>query len=225
MDIRPHFERSNERLRLTGETELYDLSADPACENDLLIEELEVSRRLRERLIEWLESAEDLALSESQQRTSNDEAMLEGLGYASSNTAVSSSWWDPERWARGGWKNSPGTSCSATRATTPTRSGMRSWPGKIGFADGPSTEDVRRPSRGHRPDVDRLTARRMWRTPSAGLATSARLTRGGCGLLRRSHCVRDPGSDGPPVRPGPRPFEEAWATLAGHEPWGSVMIS
>ena len=107
MDIRPHFERSNEKLRLTGETELYDLSADPSCEKDLLIEEIEISRRLRERLIEWLESADDLALSESQQRTSNDEAMLEGLGYASSNTAVSNSWWDPERWARGGWKNSP----------------------------------------------------------------------------------------------------------------------
>ncbi|MEC8494318.1 MAG: hypothetical protein VXZ39_05310, partial [Planctomycetota bacterium] len=56
---------------------------------------------------EWLESAEDLSLSESQQRTSNDEAMLEGLGYASSNTATSTSWWDPERWAQGGWKNSP----------------------------------------------------------------------------------------------------------------------
>ncbi len=107
MDIRPHFERSNEKLRLTGVSELYDISIDPDCENDLLIEEFDIARRLRQRLIEWLESAEDLSLSESQQRTSNDEAMLEGLGYASSNTATSTSWWDPERWAQGGWKNSP----------------------------------------------------------------------------------------------------------------------
>ena len=107
MDLRPHFERSNEALRHTGASELYDISVDPDCENDLLLEEFDVARTLRERLIEWLESSEDLSLSESQERTSNDEAMLEGLGYASSNTATSTSWWDPQRWAHGGWKNSP----------------------------------------------------------------------------------------------------------------------
>lgn len=107
MDLRPHFERSNEEMRHTGASELYDISVDPDCENDLLLQEFDVARTLRERLVEWLESAEDLSLSESQERTSNDEAMLEGLGYASSNTATSTSWWDPQRWAQGGWKNSP----------------------------------------------------------------------------------------------------------------------
>ena len=107
LELRPHWERSNEVKKRTGMVELYNLAQDPDCENDLLLEEFERAKALRAKLIDWLESAEGLGLSESQDRSAEDEAMLRGLGYTESSTSANSELWDPAGRCEGGWKNSP----------------------------------------------------------------------------------------------------------------------
>ena len=108
MDLKPHHEASREKLRSTGQSELFDLSDDPMCECDLLLVEVDRSLAMRKALVAWMQSAPAEGLREDQRRSSEDESMLAALGYADNAASQSNKLWDPERWngARA-WEESP----------------------------------------------------------------------------------------------------------------------
>lgn len=94
--------------RVTGQVELFDLEADPRAERDLVLDEHAVATELRAAVIEWLGRAPGTTLAEGPADLSEaDEAMLRGLGYADAAGPQGGGLWDPERFALGGWAESP----------------------------------------------------------------------------------------------------------------------
>lgn len=82
-------ERLNPSHRLPGpfelhRTELYDLEQDPACEHDLSLQEHDLARTLRARLIDWLRSAPAETWRRRAAETDEDLRVLSALGYAGS---------------------------------------------------------------------------------------------------------------------------------------------
>jgi len=108
MDLRRHHEATREQARSTGQSELFNLSMDPRCEEDLLLEEIDRAVAMRKALLNWIQSAPPEGLREDQRRSPEDESMLAALGYADHSATRSSRVWDPER--RDGpstWEESP----------------------------------------------------------------------------------------------------------------------
>ncbi len=64
------------------QAELYDLSTDPTCSNDLLAAEHATAARLRSRLITWLLEAQDLGVRADGNRDQETLGALAELGYA-----------------------------------------------------------------------------------------------------------------------------------------------
>ncbi len=108
MNLKTHFAESLEFERAIGRVELYDLTSDPDCEIDVLLEELPRAKTLRAALLAWLEAAPAERWSEAQQRTEADETLLRELGYASGGDASRAvRYWDPESEAGAAWQDSP----------------------------------------------------------------------------------------------------------------------
>ena len=132
LGLRPNVYDPRAGVRATGRTELYNLTDDPYCETDLLLEELEVATDLRAKLIAWLKNADDLDLSEEQGRNTADEAALEGLGYAAGGGGSNQTWWDPAQKAQGNWEQSPWHKLFADRdyPREQFRQAAQDWPKK-----------------------------------------------------------------------------------------------
>ncbi len=88
-----HREHQSLRSFRRHQVELYDLTADPGCERDLVDEELARARALRAELVHWLKGfdAEGLAGNSSADGESLRE--LAGLGYLSHGSTLESSGW------------------------------------------------------------------------------------------------------------------------------------
>lgn len=91
------------RLGTTGqgrrhEVELYHLAADPECATNLLDEEFERARALREELIAWLDAAPSVKLSKtSGALDAQTIAELAELGYADDSGAdTAGDWYEPD---------------------------------------------------------------------------------------------------------------------------------
>jgi len=64
-----------------GETELYDMSTDPYCMNDVLEDNFEVARELRGQLTNWLVNANPRGLGGQQTNNAQTISQLAALGY------------------------------------------------------------------------------------------------------------------------------------------------
>ena len=70
------------------EVELYDLTADPECKTDLVIQEFERAPRTRATLVEWLTRDADLGLRGEGIADSRMGEQLEQLGYTGEDAGV-----------------------------------------------------------------------------------------------------------------------------------------
>ena len=87
-----------------GETELYDTSTDPFCNDDVLEDNFEVARELRAQLTNWLVNADPRGLSGQQTNDAKTISQLAELGYTMTSEADSSqALWDTtleNEWSR-----------------------------------------------------------------------------------------------------------------------------
>jgi len=78
------------------EVELYDLSVDPNCRNNLIEDRFEIAETMRARLVEWLGEVPDRGWAEQRE---DDPAVLESLrqlGYMEPTQNVSARLWQPD---------------------------------------------------------------------------------------------------------------------------------
>ncbi|MCE9594117.1 MAG: sulfatase [Planctomycetes bacterium] len=78
------------------ELELYDLAADPNCDNDLADLEPKRAARMRAALVSWLGAARVGGWAGAATRDEQTLNGLRALGYATDETDVSSAWFDPD---------------------------------------------------------------------------------------------------------------------------------
>ena len=86
LHLQTHALGGAQRFRHAGE--LYHLSSDPACANDVVRDDLERARRMRDALVRWLTSASPDALGGQAAADPALRAHLEALGYGGSEAAV-----------------------------------------------------------------------------------------------------------------------------------------
>jgi arylsulfatase A-like enzyme len=81
------------------EVEIYDLTDDPSCRNNLIDDRFEIAEAMRARLVEWLEEVPDRGWAEQRE---DDAAFLESLkqlGYVEPTQNVSAHLWQPDECA------------------------------------------------------------------------------------------------------------------------------
>lgn len=101
LHLRAHHQIAITHRREAHQVELYNLQDDPNCLNDLVDGEFERAKRMREKLIDWLNSASASALGSAATTLSSDSAAgLEALGYGgvSDDEPTGTMWFeeDPE---------------------------------------------------------------------------------------------------------------------------------
>jgi arylsulfatase A-like enzyme len=80
-----------------GTTELYDMSVDPYCNNDVLEDNFEVAKELRAQLTNWLVNADPRGLGGQQTKDAKTISQLADLGYTMTSTSdAAQSLWDVE---------------------------------------------------------------------------------------------------------------------------------
>ncbi|MCP3916629.1 MAG: sulfatase [bacterium] len=93
---RRHHQWAVKDERQAYQVELYDLVADPGCDNDLVEPEFETAKRLRASLIRWLENADPQGLATSTELSAEAAESLAALGYTSAPDDTAGAWWDPD---------------------------------------------------------------------------------------------------------------------------------
>jgi arylsulfatase A-like enzyme len=78
------------------QVELYDLSQDPGCANDLVAERHDEAAIYRRLLIDWLVAVEDRGWSGEQEVSAEILRELADLGYTGPSDAGGEGWWDPD---------------------------------------------------------------------------------------------------------------------------------
>jgi arylsulfatase A-like enzyme len=98
LHLRKHKEWAIEEWRETHQVELYDLNEDPGSMNDLAKDpaSFERARKLRQRLIDWLNSADTQGLGTSKVLTEDALASLEAMGYSGGDSHAPAFVSDPE---------------------------------------------------------------------------------------------------------------------------------
>ncbi|MEM8713189.1 MAG: sulfatase-like hydrolase/transferase, partial [Planctomycetota bacterium] len=93
--------------RPLGRVELFHLAEDPRGEVDVLQANLPRAKKLRERLIEWLETAPAVGFASEGDSSPEMEALLTELGYAQADEPEAADWWRPDEldadWANNPW--------------------------------------------------------------------------------------------------------------------------
>jgi arylsulfatase A-like enzyme len=99
LHLRGHKIPGESLSRDLGEVELFNLREDPGCTQNLVIDDLERAKLMRERLIEWLSQADPVGLGVGESDlTGEQRALLTQLGYADTDDSDGGeAIWDPER--------------------------------------------------------------------------------------------------------------------------------
>ena len=100
--------RINARMiprRVAHQVELYYLPDDRGCENDLVESHHERARKMRARLIEWLNAPRVIGMVREGANSAADLAQLAELGYADAQVSVpvDRPWYEPDpraEWVR-----------------------------------------------------------------------------------------------------------------------------
>ena len=71
-------------FRQKHDLELYDLSEDPGCLENLAALQPDKAQELKARLVAWLQSAREFGWESSAEKTDSEVAELEALGYTDS---------------------------------------------------------------------------------------------------------------------------------------------
>jgi arylsulfatase A-like enzyme len=89
LHLRWHKEWALEQERLAHSVELYNLRSDPECVDDLVREEehFERAKRMRSRLVEWLQSAPATGLGSNKVMSDQELENLKSLGYLGEDDA------------------------------------------------------------------------------------------------------------------------------------------
>lgn len=82
------------------EVELYDVEQDPGCDRDRVAAEPDTARRLRARLVEWLQAAREPADRDAAEPDGETAGLLAELGYTGGARVGSAAWWQPDHCAR-----------------------------------------------------------------------------------------------------------------------------
>lgn len=92
--------------RKLGEVTLFDLTRDPRCSNDRLLDEFPRAQRMRSALIRWLDAARSTGMTYANQEVNPAvQAKLAELGYTGGIESIYR-WWTPER-RDAGWLENP----------------------------------------------------------------------------------------------------------------------
>lgn len=96
LHLRKHHQAAVRDPRAEHQVELYNLRTDPGCEANLVEEEFERAKRMRDRLVRWLGEAQDLSLMGTGTQTREGQEGLEALGYTESAPVESGAWIDAD---------------------------------------------------------------------------------------------------------------------------------